>query len=170
MTFSLRIAPAKFHRNFTIRSSSATSTIISSYNKSSDPMESRIGTTILHFAMTEGSSLTHLNLGKCCCDSVLEVVADKAANLRYLNISGSIVTDKVRYEIEHVVYSVEQGPLSQGLFALCGVEKANVAYTRPRLKRACKKENNLQEKLVANQMPNWAKKRRGTMIKAEHGY
>ncbi len=58
-------------------------------------MDTRIGTTILHFTLLEGSALTHLNLGKACCDSVMKVVAEKAVNLKYLNISGSVVTDQV---------------------------------------------------------------------------
>ena len=49
----------------------------------------------MHFAMLEGCALTHLNLGKACCDSVLRVVAEKAAGLKYINISGSTVTDQV---------------------------------------------------------------------------
>ncbi len=75
-----------------------------SFSDQDNDVETRIGTTLLHFALLNGSSLTTLNLGKACCDSVLKVVSETAKNLKYLNISGSVVTD-------------------QGLFYICGVEE-----------------------------------------------
>ena len=104
-------------------------------------IETRIGTTILHYSLMDGQMLTHLDLEKCCCDSVLKLVSETSPNLKYLNVSGSNVSD-------------------QGLFYLCGVEKSD-SRSRPRLSRACKDEPPPVEKFVKNEMPRWKQRKIG---------
>lgn len=133
-TNDFRIASAKFHRNF------ATSSHYQMKEQMAN-IETRIGTTILHYTLLDGSSLTQVSLENCSCDSVLKVISDAATNLRYLNISGSVVSD-------------------QGLLHLCGVEKGN-GRQRPKLARQCKEKYAPQERLVVNEMPIWERKREG---------
>ena len=70
-----------------------------------EKVETRIPTTILHYTLIEGAALVNIDLEKCACDSLLQILAQVAPNVRYLNISHSMVSDK-------------------GLMYLCGVEKS----------------------------------------------
>ena len=125
-----KMASAKFYQNFQHDGMSLDNHI-----------ETKIGTTILHFTLVEGSRMTHLSLERCACDSLLKVLADVAPNLKYLNINRSMVSD-------------------QGLFYLCGIEKG-IERERPKLARRCKDDKKEEAKLVSNECPQWVKKRPG---------
>jgi len=100
--------------------------------------DSRIGTTILHFSLSEGERLSHLSLEKVCTDDLLALIGKVSHNLRYLNISGSAVTDR-------------------GLLDLCGLESGSRSGSRPRLSRQCKSTDSLPCGLVKNLVPRWSK-------------
>jgi hypothetical protein len=107
-----------------------------------DKVETRMGTTILHFMLSEGARLVHLDLERCACDSLLKLLATSAPNLKYLNINRSVVSD-------------------EGLLYLCGLEKDWGKGTRERLSRSCKEEKVEEMKLVVNDQPKWIKKMPG---------
>ena len=102
-----------------------------------EKVETRIPTTILHYTLIEGATLVNIDLEKCACDSLLQILAQVAPNVRYLNISHSMVSDK-------------------GLMYLCGVEKS--IGSRQRLARKCKEQKDEEKKLVTNETPKWEKK------------
>lgn len=129
------IAPPKFHENFAIQPITSIYSNIRSHPVKAEYMETRIGTTILHFALAQGQNLTHLDLKRCACDSILKVVANTAVHLRHLVISRSMVSD-------------------QGLLYLAGVESVTA---RPKLRRECKQKANESSKLVRDVTPKfWA--------------
>lgn len=179
-TKCFRIAPAKFHKNFSVGSGSggggANSAYLSSLihinnaaaaagnggflanggggpnfmnptsrspgsNTFGDNVESRIGTTLLHFTLKELTGLTTLDLEKCACDSLLLVLSEVSPHLKYLNISGSAVSD-------------------QGLLYLAGVGMGKAR--RSDLQRECKTKSQARQQLVRDVTPrNWVKQRGG---------
>ena len=80
--------------------------------------EHKVGPTVLRSVLMESSRLSSLSLERVCNDKLLGLVGKHVKNLRYLNISNSVVTD-------------------QGLLNLVGVETL-AARTRQRLPRTCK--------------------------------
>jgi len=67
---------------------------------------------------------------------LLALIGRVATNLKYLNISGSVVTD-------------------QGLLDLCGIESNHRSSTRPMLSRKCKMTDTKVPGLVKNMPPQW---------------
>jgi len=98
--------------------------------------DSRIGTTILHFSLSEGLRLSHLSLEKVCSDELLALIGKVSHNLRYLNISGSVLSD-------------------QGFLDLVGVESGSRSGSRPRLTRQCKTGDLPSTGPVKNLVPRW---------------
>ena len=80
--------------------------------------EHMIGPTILRQTLLDARRLTSLALERVCTDKLLELVGTHITNLKYLNISQSLVTDR-------------------GLLDLVGV-RTKVVGTRKRLPRTCK--------------------------------
>jgi len=121
----LRLSSPNFHLNFAqepfSRASCPLQDPIARYRLRSrgEAVETRIGTSILHYALVSGPNLTHLHLGRCCCDSILKTVSEHTPNLLYLNVNGSAVTDK-------------------GMFYLSGAACAG----RRQLPRRCKRNKN----------------------------
>jgi len=134
-----RIAPPMLHNNFAaVGKGIGVSGAHGSHAPTlSEKVESRIPTTILHYTLVEGTSLVNIDLEKCACDSLLKILAQVAPNVKYLNISHSMVSDK-------------------GLMYLCGVEKSR--GSRKRLTRKCKEQKDEEKKLVTNETPKWEKK------------
>jgi len=130
------LAPHSFHHNF----QRGRGTEVGRGGDRTGNLDTRIGTTILHYCLAEGHRLTHLSLEKACCDSLLALIGRVAHNLRYLNICGSVVTD-------------------QGLLDLCGVEPSSGERqgARPRLARACKASESVVSGPVRNLVPRWVK-------------
>ena len=100
-------------------------------------IDSRMGPTILRSCLTDGRKLTNLALEGVCTDSLLELVAQVATNLKYLNINHSLVTDR-------------------GLIDLVGI-KLGSAGSRPKLDRVCKPKQFPVDKVVKNSTPRWSK-------------
>lgn len=133
-----RIAPPMLHTNFAPVKGMGVSGAHGPHASSlSEKVETRIPTTILHYTLVEGTALVNLDLEKCACDSLLKILAQVAPNVKYLNISHSMVSD-------------------QGLLYLCGVEKSR--GSRQRLARKCKEQKDEEKKLVTNETPKWEKR------------
>ena len=96
-TTQINLAPLKFWRN--LMSHRPSISLSSHYHRLPDHMETRSESTLIHFALTNGSSLTQIKMAGSACDSFLKVIVENCLSLKYLDISDSYVSDWGLYEI-----------------------------------------------------------------------
>jgi hypothetical protein len=86
-------------------------------------METRIETTLVHFALTSAIRLTHVQISGCACDSLLHMISEVCAGLKFIDFSDSFVSDWAFY---HLAGLTEAAPRSQRLTRQCKKRLADV--------------------------------------------
>jgi len=135
----------------------ATTSLYQSYRthrlEPSDPSggpSTRIGHAVLSCCLGQCDRLTHLALEKVATDSLLEVVANTANHLTFLNINNSKVTDR-------------------GLLDLCGLQEGSGRGGRMNLSRECKVGEDAGEwGRVRNLVPRWKRREGRGCFKLSH--